>query len=480
LRRIAAACLVLFGLLLVNLNYQQYVKADDRNNDPANRRVLLAEYSTQRGPILAGGQPIAESVATPNDQLKYLREYPDGALYASVTGFYSYIYGASGIEAEEREVLAGTDDRLFVDRIANLITGQQQGGGSVVLTIDPAAQRAAYEGLQGQIGAVVAIAPQTGEILAMVNNPSYDPNVLTSHDGNAITEAWDNLNSDPNRPMLNRSIRETYPPGSTFKLVTAAAAFSTGDYNPETVVPAPRVLDLPQTTHDLPNEGGRACSPTGEMTIRNALRISCNTAFAGIGMEIGADALQEQAEKFGFNSAFDIPMHTATSVFPSDINAPQTAQSAIGQFDVRTTPLQMAMVTAGIANDGVVMKPYLVKEIRAPDLTPLETAEPEAFGRAVSVNVARQLQSMLVTVVETGSGQNAQIDGVTVGGKTGTAQTAEGEPPYAWFVACAPIENPQVAVAVLIEKANVPAEEIAGGRLAAPIARAVIEAVLAS
>lgn len=478
LRRVGLACLLLFGLLLLNANYVQFVRADSVNNDAGNRRLLLEEYARQRGPILVAGQPVAMSVATPDDDLEYLRQYPSGPVYAPVTGYYSFIFGAAGIELETREVLAGTDDRLFVGRISNLISGEPEEGGSAVLTLDPAAQQAAWEGLQGQVGAVTALDPQTGAILAMVSNPSYDPNVLSSHDATAIQDAWTQLNADPARPMLNRSLRETYPPGSTFKIVTAAAALSTGDYDPETEVYAPRELDLPLTEAVLPNQGGASCADDEQISLRDALRISCNTAFGNLGLELGADVLQEQAERFGFNAAVDVPMTSAESVFPAEINEPQTAQSAIGQFDVRSTPLQMAMVIAGIANDGVVMNPYLVQETRAPDLTPLSTTEPEELSEAVTPEVAAQLQSMLVTVVEDGTGQNAQIEGVTVGGKTGTAQTAPGRPPYAWFVAFAPAEDPQVAVAVLIEEAAVAPTDISGGRLAAPIARSVMSAVL--
>ena len=478
LRRVALACLLLFGLLLLNANYVQFVRADNVNNDAGNRRLLLQEYSRERGPILVAGQPVATSVATEGGDLEYLRQYSNGPLYAPVTGYYSFIFGADGIERETREVLAGTDDRLFVGRVANLLSGEPEEGGSVVLTLDAGAQQAAWEGLQGQAGAVTAIDPQTGAILAMASNPSYDPNVLSSHDATAIQGAWTQLTEDPARPMLNRSLRETYPPGSTFKIITAAAALSTGDYDSETEVYAPDELDLPLTDAVLPNQGGASCSGTEQISIRDALRISCNTAFGNLGLELGADALREQAERFGFNTTVDVPMTSAESVFPPEINEPQTAQSAIGQFDVRSTPLQMAMVVAGIANDGVVMKPYLVQETRAPDLTPLATTEPEELSEAVTPEVAAQLQSMLVTVVEEGTGENAQIEGVTVGGKTGTAQTEPGRPPYAWFVAFAPAEDPQVAVAVLIEEASVAPNDISGGRLAAPIARSVMEAVL--
>lgn len=478
LRRVALACLVLFGMLLLNANVQQFVLAEERRSDPKNRRVLLAEYSRQRGPILVGGQEIAFSTPT-DDELRYLRNYANGPLFAPVTGFYSYIFGAEGIERTEREVLAGTDDRLFVSQIGDLLTGEQGGGGSVLLTLNAAAQQAAWDGLQGQKGAVVAINPQTGAILAMASNPSYDPTVLSTHDGVSIQENWDLLNADPEKPMLNRALRETYPPGSTFKIITAAAALATGDYDPDdTEIAAPDVLDLPLTDATLPNQGGAACSSDELISLRDALRISCNTAFGQLGMDLGAEALLDQAERFGFNSTFDVPMTSAESVFPAELNPPQTAQSAIGQFDVRATPLQMAMMIGAIANDGVVMQPYLVQEVRAPDLEPIDTAQPEELSEAVSSQVAEQLKSMLVTVVEDGTGRNAQIDGVTVGGKTGTAQTSPDRPPYAWFVAFAPAENPTVAVAVLIEEANVAPDDISGGRLAAPIAKSVMEAVL--
>ena len=478
LRRVALACLLLFGILLVNANMQQFVLAEDRRNDPKNRRVLLDEYARERGPILVADQPIASSIPT-EDELKYLRQYAAGPLYASVTGYYSFIYGAEGIEREEREVLAGTDDRLFVRQIGDLLTGESRGGGSVLLTLNAAAQQAAFDGLQGQKGAVVALNPQTGAILAMASNPSYDPNVLATHDGVALQDSWETLNADPEKPLLNRALRETYPPGSTFKIITAAAALSSGDYDTdETQIPAPDVLDLPLTDAVLPNQGGASCASDEMISLRDALRISCNTAFGGLGMALGPEALQSQAERFGFNSTVDVPMTSAESVFPTGINEPQTAQSAIGQFDVRATPLQMAMMIGAIANDGVVMQPYLVQEERAPDLKPISTAQPEELSEAVSASVANDLKSMLVTVVEEGTGTNAQIEGVTVGGKTGTAQTAPGRPPYAWFVAFAPAENPTVAVAVLIEEANVAPDDISGGRLAAPIAKAVMEAVL--
>jgi peptidoglycan glycosyltransferase len=476
-----AILMVLFGALLVNINYIQGFEAESLRARPGNSRQILDEYDRQRGPILVDGQPIASSRAT-DDALKYLRRYSPGELYAHVTGYYSFIYGAAAIEKAENDVLAGTDDRLAFRRAIDVLTGREQRGGSVSLTLVPAAQKAAADGLSALgrdvRGAVVAIDPSTGAILAMVSRPSYDPNRLTSHNGAKIRKAWQELTGDKSRPMLNRALDDTYPPGSTFKIVTAAAALESGRYQPGSKEPGPAVLDLPLTSANLPNESGAQCSPGSDTTtLLTALEKSCNTTFGAIGMQLGASALAEQAEKFGFNSTFKIPMTSAESVFPDDLNAPQTAQSSIGQFDVRATPLQMAMVVGAVANRGVVMAPYLVEEVRAPDLSTLSQAEPHELSTAMSPQSAATLSDMLVSVVEHGTGTNAQISGVKVGGKTGTAQQGPGKPPHAWFVSFAPAEAPKVAVAVVIEDGGGQAE-VSGNRLAAPIAKSVMEAVL--
>jgi peptidoglycan glycosyltransferase len=473
--------LVLFGLLLINVNYIMAFQARDLRERPGNARLLLDEYSRERGPILLEGRPIAESKETA-DRLKYLRVYPDKQLYAAVTGYYSYIYGAAAIEHEENSILAGTDDRLFVRRVIDVLTGRRQQGGSVALTLNPKAQAVATSMLRetGK-GAVVAINPSSGAILAMVTNPTYDPNTLSSHNSKQIRASWEKLNADPAQPLLNRTIARTYPPGSTFKLVTSAAALSSGRYTPDSTVPGPAQLDLPQTTRNLPNYDNRPCSPGSDTTtLATALARSCNTTFGALGLDLGDDALRDQAEKFGFNKDdIQVPMPAATSVYPRDLDQPQTALSAIGQFDVRATPLQMAMVAAGIANRGIVMKPYLVDEVLAPDLASLDKAEPEELSEAVTPQVAAQLRDMMVGVVESpiGTGKNARIPGVEVAGKTGTAQQATGKPPHAWFVSFAPAQAPQVAVAVVIEDGG-GQPEVSGNKLAAPIAREVMKAVL--
>jgi penicillin-binding protein A len=477
LRKLAAAVMVMFGLLLINANYLQVVKADALHNDTHNPRLIQEEYSRKRGPILVGGQPIASSVAT-KDRLKYKRTYARGTLFAPATGFYSLVYGATAIESAENSILAGTDDSLFVRRVIDTLTRTPPQGGSVALTLNARAQRAAYRGLDGRKGAAVAVNPSTGAILALVTSPSFDPNLVSSHDPKAVRANFARLSKDRDQPMLNRALRETYSPGSTFKVVTAAAALESGKFTKDSAVYDGATLDLPQTTSDLPNENGRPCNPGGA-TLTDALRFSCNASFGKVGLDLGAQALRGQAQRFGFEKAFRIPMASAVSDFPNNPNPPQTAQSAIGQFDVRATPLQMAMVAAAVANRGELMSPYLVQEVRAPDLSPLDVTQPTSLGRAMSPASAQQLTDMMVAVVENGTGSNARIPGVTVAGKTGTAQQGGGRRPHAWFISFAPAADPKVAVAVVIENGG-NAAEISGNQLAAPIAQRMMRAVLGS
>jgi penicillin-binding protein A len=351
------------------------------------------------------------------------------------------------------------------------------------LTINPAAQQAAYDGIQA-LGpnvqaAVVALEPSTGKILAMVSNPTFDPRLMAGHDLTKVKQSYDRLINAKQNPMLNRAIQLRLPPGSTFKLVTAAAALQNG-YNPDTMVKGGSSLDLPQTTKPLVNENGSNCGGD-RITFTQALDVSCNVSFGSIGLDLGADKLSEQAQRFGFGQHYldNLPAQ-ADSVFPDNIDLPQTALSAIGQFEVAATPLQMAMVAAGIANYGRVMKPYLVDEERAPDLTVLKkTAAEELPGpRAMTSSAATELISMMVDVVRRGTGTTAQIPDVDVAGKTGTAQSTPDRPPYAWFVSFAPAQSAKVAVAVLVQDAGVARDAISGSGLAAPIAKRVMEAVL--
>ena len=483
IRKVAAGCMLLVFLLLANITYVQAIRADELNSRSDNRRVLLDEYAKERGPILVGDEPVALSVET-DDEFAYLRQYPVPLLYAPATGYYSSVFGRSAVERSENDILSGNDDRLFARRLVDLVTNREQRGGTVKLTLNPAAQQAAYDALGDNKGAVVALDPRTGAILAMVSKPSYDPNPLASHSVGEQQAAWQVLQEDPEKPTLNRAIAQTLPPGSVFKIVTAAAALESGRYESDSLIPGPAEYDLPQSTVDLPNQSGEPCGsgPEELTTLTNALRVSCNTAFAYLGNDLGDDALREQAERFGYNSEplTDEDLNAATSIFPAELDAPQTALAAIGQFDVRATPLQIAMVSAGIANDGTVMNPYLIEELRDPDrVKVLERTEPEELSRAVSTETAQELTAMMVEVVENGTGQNGQLDGIQVAGKTGTAQTTAERPPYAWFTSFAPADDAQIAVAVVIEEApDTARDDIAGGRLAAPVAKAVMEAML--
>jgi penicillin-binding protein A len=482
IRTMSIFCMLLFAALLLNSTYLQYFQAGDLNSHNDNKRVRDAEFSHKRGAILAGGTPIAESRPV-DDQFEYLRRYSQPLKYAQLTGYYSYIYGRTGVELTQNDILSGSDSRLFVNRVVDLVGNSQPKGGSVSLTVNPKAQTAAYDGLRAlgadAKGAVVALEPRTGKILALASAPTYDPNVLSSHHFRAMEKAKNRLDANPAKPLLDRAISEVYPPGSTFKVVTAAAALSSGQYTPDSLVKGGASLDLPETTNDLPNEPGLDCG-TGKITLTQALVNSCNTSFGSLGLRLGPEVLREQAQKFGFGSTYlkDLPGQVE-SRFPKSPDQPQTAYSAIGQFDVASTPLQMAMVVAGIANDGTVMRPYLVDEVRAPDLSVLDKTSPEPFrSNAVSSSVARDLTEMMIEVVDQGTGTTAQIPGTKVAGKTGTAQRGADQAPYAWFVSFAPADDPKVAVAVLVDDPSVPRSEISGSGLAAPIAKAVMEAVI--
>jgi peptidoglycan glycosyltransferase len=477
IRRVALAMLVLFGLLIANANYVQVFQGDRLRSDPGNTRVLLDEYERQRGTIVVDGRPVAESVPT-DDKLKYLRRYPDKTLYAPVTGFYSLIYGATGIEQAENSFLSGSDNRLFTRRLSALLTGRDPRGGNVVLTLNRQAQKAAMDGLGDRAGAVVALDPATGKILAMASSPSYDPNPISSHDPSSIRAAYNKLATDPRDPLLNRAINARYPPGSTFKVIVAAAALENGR-TPDTQLDCPTAYTPPGTRTALHNFGNESCGAP-KVSMQAALTNSYNTAFAKLGVDVGQSAIRTAAAGFGIGTGD--PLETPLRVSPSSLgdipDTPALAQSAIGQRDVALTPLQAAMIAAAIENNGVVMTPYLVDRVEAPDLTVLDTTQPQQLSTAVSPQVAGQLTQMMRSVVANGTGRKAQIPGVEVAGKTGTAQTAPGQAPHAWFIGFAHANGKQVAVAVIIEHGGNSGSETTGGEAAAPIARDVMKAVL--
>ncbi|GAA2764342.1 penicillin-binding transpeptidase domain-containing protein [Streptomyces paradoxus] len=486
LRRIAIFCGLLVLALLIRDNWIQYVQADELRSDKKNRRVTIERYASPRGNIIVGGEPITGSAESSDSDFKFKRTYKDGAMWAPVTGYASQAFGATQLESIEDGILTGNDDRLFFRNTLDMLTGKKQQGGNVVTTLNAAAQKAAYNGLkrQGGKGSVVALEPSTGKILALASFPSYDPSSFAGNSTTTDTKAWQKLQkkNNPNDPMLNRALRETYPPGSTFKVVTAAAALEDGLYtsaDAKTDSPDPWIMK--GTTTKLPNEGNIPCK---NATLRVALQYSCNTVFGKIGSDLGNDKMLDMAKKFGFDEEQFTPVRANASVFSDKMNPSQTALSSIGQFNTAATPLQMAMVASAVANDGKLMKPYMVDELQSPGLDPIQKTDPEELSQPLSAENAQILQSMMETVVDKGTGSNAKIPGVKVGGKTGTAQHGvdNSENPYAWFISYAKGEDGSapVAVAVVVEDDNAVRDDISGGGLAAPIARNVMEAVIDS
>ena len=480
IRVVAVFSLVLFLALLVNSTYLMYVRADGLSDDPRNRRIITAAFSRERGAILVGKEAIARSVPS-DDKYKFQRTYAQPLKYAPLTGYFSW-FSQTGVERSQNPVLAGDDSRLFVTRLVDLLSNSDPKGGNVQLTVNAAAQDAAWAGLEAlpgdAAGAVVALEPTTGRVLAMASSPTYDPNGFASHDFGDVAELGKTLNADPLKPLINRATGTTLPPGSTFKLVTAAAAIESGDYDADSMVPGGFQFQLPQSEDKIGNYDGGNCGGR-RITLTQALQVSCNVTFLTLANELGNEAMAEQAEAFGFNSTQleDLPGQ-AESLYPRDMDAPQTAMSGIGQSSVTATPLQMAMVAAAIANDGDVMRPYVVDEVRAPNLSVLDRTDPQSISKAISSTTAEELTLMLVATVDAGTASPAQIPGVQVAGKTGTAQSSGDRPPYAWFVSFAPADDPQVAVAVLVESSDTSPDEIGGGFLGGPIAKAVMEAVI--
>lgn len=483
MRRVAVFCGLLILALLLRVNYVQFIQAGELQNDDHNRRVAIERYAHPRGDIIVDGEPITGSIETDGTDYRWKRTYSDGEMWAPVTGYASQAFGANQLESIYDGILTGDDDRLFFSRTIDMLTGKERKGGSVVTTLNADAQRAAFEGLGDRRGSVAAIDPRTGAILALASTPSYDPSDFAGM-GNSDAEAWAGLQAeaDPEEPMKNGALRETYPPGSTFKLVTAAAALEHGlldDVDQETDYEVP--FELPETAGTtVPNQIQNVGCEEGSITV--GLQWSCNNVFLGISADLGNEKMIETAESFGFNEYHDTPVRSAISSYPED-NAPQNAQAGIGQASNRATPLQVAMIAAAIANDGKLMEPYMVEQLRAPNLNVVEQHQPTELSRPLSPENAQALQEAMEYTVEEGTAESAKISGVRVGGKTGTAQHGvdNQESPYAWFVSYAMTDDGSpVAVAVVVEDPSGSREDISGGRLAAPIAKSVMEAVLGS
>lgn len=491
LRRVGVVVMLLFGLLFANLNWIQAYKADEYRTSPYNGRVQVAEYERKRGTIEAGGTPLASSKET-SGELKYLRTYPKGELYAHVLGYKPVNLGATGIERSENDFLAGTSDQLFADRFRDMFTGSQTAGANVLLTLSQRAQATAFKELADNRvgvdkGAAVAIDPRTGAIQALVSMPSFDPNLLASHNTGAAQAAYNKLVADKNGPLKNRALGEVLPPGSTFKVIDAAAALESG-ISKDTRIPAGPSYRPPTSGTDIRNAVPSIC-PEPQVTLIEALTESCNTGFAQLGVRLGSAKIKEKARQFGFEQEdltcgrLDNGGLPVAASRTGDIQNPDgsedkagLAQSAIGQKDVRMTPLQGAMIAAAVANGGGQMRPYLVRQVLGPDrTTSYYTADPRELRRSVSSQVATDLQTMMVSVVENGTGTRAKIGGYTVGGKTGTAQAGETTDDHGWFIGFVMKDGqPISAVAVLLESAGK-----GGSAEAARIAGQIMHAVVA-
>jgi peptidoglycan glycosyltransferase len=496
IRRVSLACLIMFVALLVMVNYVQGFEASSLANKPGNGRTFAQQFQYQRGSIITADQKVIAASKTVKGIYKYQRYYPDGPVYAPVTG-YDSLYSATGIEQAENKQLSGSDPALAVHNLIDLISGKPKKGATVQLTINSKAQQAAYSALaatrlpngQHAQAGLVAINPQSGAILALASYPTFDPNAYATLDGTQLNKIDNQYRHEASQPLLNRAINDTFPPGSTFKIVTGSTAFSTGKYNTGTNVYAPTNLNLPGTSKQLINYDNEACnngsnnSGNGKVPLIYAFTISCNTVFGNLGMKLGGSAIQRQANKFGMNnSGLTIPLPVSPSNYPAVSDKALTAYSAIGQYNDTVTPLQEAMFAAAIANNGVLMKPYLVQKVTAPDLTTLSTTQQSVLSRAVSPTVASEVKKMMINVTSQPYGTahlsagTAATGGIVVAAKTGTAQNGINNVGLddAVFTSFAPASNPQIAVGVVVKGGGL------GADASAPIAVKVIKAYLAA
>ena len=478
LKRVSVVMLIMFVALFGAGAVIQVGQADNLAADGRNTRTLFDSFRAQRGPIMAGDTVVAQSVPV-TDDFRFQRVYANPLVYASVTGFFSINQGLSGIEASENALLTGNSSSQFLEQLNSILTGRPPQGASVNLTLRPDVQQAAWDALGNYQGSVVVTEVATGKIRAMVSTPSFDPNVLAGHNTDDVISYYQALNDDPAQPLINRAIGALNPPGSTFKLVVVAALLESGQFTAESTVPNLDRLTLPGTNAEVRNANDKTCGPGDQVSLATAVSLSCNIPMAEFGMALGYKPIVEMAKKFGFNQSFDVPQTTAESHIPQVMDKPQTGLASFGQFDVRATPLQMALVSAAIANGGVEMYPTLIENITGSDLLPIQTFAPREFSRPISPQTAATITAMMQASVSNGAATNASIDNVSVAGKTGTAENGPDEPYTLWFTGFAPATSePKYAVTVVVENGGGMGTNGYGNLIAAPIARAVLEAVL--
>lgn len=478
LKRVSALVLVMFVTLFVASSIIQVFQTDNLDADARNQRARADQYAIERGQILTGDGKVIVTSPKSDDTFQFDRKYADGPLYAAVTGYYNPIGQPTGIEGALNAQLSGTSSDQVLDRLQNIVTGKDPKGASVQLTIQSRVQQAAYDALDGYRGAVVALNPKTGAVLALVSRPSFDPNLVANHQSG--TAAYETLSKKAVSPLVNRAIAgDLNPPGSTFKIISASAALESGKYTPSSTFPSPTSYRLPGTNTVIQNAAGESCGTAKKASIATALSLSCNIPFAQLGIKLGDDALRTQAEKFGFDKPLSIPLKVTPSRYPAgSLDDSQTAQTAFGQFDDQATPMQMAMVAAAIGNGGVEMTPNLVQKVVSPSLETISLFQQQQLGTPVSAKTASEVKAMMVASVAGGAATNARIEGVEVAGKTGTAQNGTDQPYTLWFTGFAPASDPEVAVAVVIENGGGLGQSGYGNRVAAPIAKKVMEAVL--
>lgn len=470
----------MFALIFGAISYVQVIGADELKANPWNQRAVLQSFCNDRGAIVVGGSPVAESVESGSETCAFQRTYPQPELYAGITGYFSQNFGATGLEQSMGGELAGNSDQLFLDRVGQLFLGNQPKGASVELTIDPEIQQLAYSLIpDGQRGSIVVTNPKTGAILAMVSKPSYDPNLVATQDLAAAAASMNELVKVPGinlNPNVSGPTGELLAPGSVFKLVDTAAALASGKYNKDSELPNPAELPFEGIQYRLPNYAGGNCYTRDTASFAFALQQSCNTPFASIALDLGRDAIADQAEKFGFGQDMGDQLkldYASGNTFPDDLDGPGLAQSVIGQKDVRATPLQVAMMTAAIANDGVQMQPNLIKTLRSPDLRVIDEPQPKQLRTSTTPAIANQITEWMVSAVSEGIANRAGVPGVQVAGKTGTAELGNGTN-NSWFTGFAPANNPQVGVTIVMEGVDINT----GAQLTSPNAKRIFEAVL--
>lgn len=477
LKRVSLVVAAMFISLFIAGTLLQAVNTDAVANDPRNVRSIYESYKTQRGPILVDGKPIAFSEPSDN-AYRYQRVY-ENEIYSAVTGYFSVFRGATGIESAANSYLSGQSSSQFFEQVNAVLSGNPVTGAAVELTIDPVLQQAAWDALGSYQGALIALDPATGNILAMVSKPGFDANKIAGHDSEKVAKNYGELEADGTNPLINKTISgDLYHPGSVFKLVVAAAALESGQYTNESTFQNPVSVRLPNSTSEVFNSSRKACGSDSTVTMIYAMRFSCNVPFVELGLALGQERLRAQAELFGFGKEIRVPMLATPSVFPSEMDDAQLGLSSFGQFDVRVSPLQMALVSAAVANGGLMMQPNLIENVISPNLSVISSPQPEVLSQPITAATAEALKKMMVQGVTNGVASNASVSGFKVAGKTGTAENGQGQRVTLWFTGFAPAKDPRVAIALVVEDGGGRDSGASGNATAAPVARSFFKAVL--